>query len=222
MSSINQAAAREKNSTNVESLVITSVEDDDEIDYEQLFDDSEISTNISKPEIKKSVKRVRFAPIIDENSLTPTLSRSSSVRPKFEVEFDFDSLVSPSNELNKNYSCITQKNVENINWKDAFLSDLHIAKQNQPTMISSPSIIQIENKTTDDTLWDFMKQSNPQLLEKLQKTNNEKQKRIDRFSIQQATSTNKTNTKVIKSIPIPDKEGIQKTIQNEKCLHSFQ
>jgi hypothetical protein len=79
-------------------------------------------------------------------------------------------------------------------------------------MISSPSIIQIENKTTDDTLWDFMKQSNPQLLEKLQKTNNEKQKRIDRFSIQQATSTNKTNTKVIKSIPIPDKEGIQKTI----------
>jgi hypothetical protein len=109
-----------------------------------------------------------------------------------------------------------------MNWKDAFLSDLHIAKKNKPIISSSPSIIQIENKTNDDTLWDFMKESNPELLEKLERTNNDKQKRIDRFSIQQPTSTSKINNKVIKSIPVPDKEGIQKTIYNEKCLYNFQ
>jgi len=63
-----------------------------------------------------------------------------------------------------------------------------------------------------------MKESNPELLEKLERTNNDKQKRIDRFSMQQSTSNNKVN----KSIPVPDKEGIQKTIYNTKCLYNFQ
>jgi hypothetical protein len=109
--------------------------------------------------------------------------------------------------------------VENNHWKDAFLSDLNIAKKNKPTIVSSPSIIQIENKTNDDTLWDFMKESNPELLEKLQRTNNDKHKRIDRFSTQQPT--NKTNIKVNKSLPGIDKEGIQKTVFHEKCLFNF-
>ncbi len=94
---------------------------------------------------------------------------------------------------------LTQKS----NWKDAFLTDLHIAKRNPSIIVSSPSIIPTENKTNEDTLWDFMKQSNPELLEKLERTNNDKIKRIDRFSIQQSTSNNKT----IKSISVPDKEG---------------
>ncbi|CAF2623128.1 unnamed protein product [Rotaria sp. Silwood2] len=206
-----RAAAREKTSTNVQSLAVISIEDDDDIDYEQLFDDdnNDITTNNSKIEIKKPIKRVRFAPIIDENTLTPTLPRPSSVQPTFDIEFDFDSLVSPSNELNQNDSCVTQTN---MNWKDAFLSDLHIAKKHKPTLISSPSIIQIDNKTNQDTLWDFMKESNPELFEKLEKTYIDKQKRIDRFSIQQPTSSNKTNSKITKSIVISDKEGIQKTI----------
>ena len=100
--------------------------------------------------------------------------------------------------------------VENINWKDAFLTDLHTAKNNQPTIVSSPSIIQIENKTNNDTLWDFMKESNPELFKKLENTNNEKQKSIDRFSMQQPTIINKTNTKMIRPTCLSDKEGIQK------------
>jgi hypothetical protein len=194
-------------------------DDEDDIDYEQLFDDSEIT----KPEIKKPVKRVRFAQIIEENTLTPTLNRPSSVRPRFEVEFDFDSLASPANELNKDHSYLTPKPTENINWKNAFLSDLHIAKKNQPAMVSSPSITQIENKTSDDTLWDFMKESNPELLEKLERTNNEKQKRMDRFSMQQPKSSGKIINKVVKSMPVPpDKEGIRKTIYNVKFSYNFQ
>ncbi|CAF4956943.1 unnamed protein product, partial [Rotaria sp. Silwood1] len=82
-----RAAAREKTSTNIQSHGIISIEDDDDIDYEQLFDDddNDIITSNSKIEIKKPIKRVRFAPIIDENSLTPTLPRSSSVRPTFDI-----------------------------------------------------------------------------------------------------------------------------------------
>jgi hypothetical protein len=209
-----QAAAREKNPTNRESLVITPIEDDD-IDYEQLFDDHEIIIDSSKQEIKKPVKRVRFDPIIHENSLTPMLPRPPSVRPRFDIEFDFDSLASPSIELNKDSS------MDTINWKDAFLSDLHIAKKNKPTIVSSPSIIQIENKTKEDTLWDFMKEANPELLEKLERTNNEKQKRIDRFSMQQPTSAGKTNGKTMKSMSVPDEEGIQKTIYNATYLYNF-
>ncbi|CAF3926027.1 unnamed protein product [Rotaria sp. Silwood1] len=196
-----RAAAREKTSTNIQSHGIISIEDDDDIDYEQLFDDddNDIITSNSKIEIKKPIKRVRFAPIIDENSLTPTLPRSSSVRPTFDIEFDFDSLVSPSNDLNANDSHITQTN---INWKDAFLSDLHIAKKHKPTLISSPSTVQIDNKINQDTLWDFMKESNPELFEKLERTYNDKQ----------STSSNKTNNKITKSIPTLDNEGIQKII----------
>jgi hypothetical protein len=167
--------------------------------------------------MKKTVKRVRFAPINDDNSLTPTLSRPPSLRPRFEVEFDFDSLASPSNELNK----MTQKPVENIPWKDAFLSDLNIAKKNKQTIISSPSIIQNDNKINDDTLWDFMKESNPELLEKLERTNNDKHKRIDRFSTQQSTLNNKTDIKVNKSLSGMDKEGIRKTVFYEKSLYEF-
>ena len=64
-----------------------------------------------------------------------------------------------------------------------------------------------------------MKQANPQLLEKLERTNNDKQKRTDRFSTQQqSASTNKINNKVNKSISGTDKEGIQKTICYKKCL----
>ncbi|CAF3763716.1 unnamed protein product [Rotaria sordida] len=200
-----RAAARD---TNIQSLDIISIEDDNDIDYEQLFD-GDITIDNSKIEIKKPIKRVRFAPNIDENSLTPILPRSSSVRPRFDIEFDFDSLVSPSNELNSNDSFVTEKS---INWKEAFLSDLHIAKNNQPTLISSPSIIQIDNKTNQDTLWDFMKESNPELFEKIQRIYNDKQKRIDRFSIQQPTLSNKINSKITKSTTISDKEGIQKTI----------
>ena len=154
-------------------MVITSIDDDEDIDYEQLFDDNEI---------KKPVKRVRFAPIINETSLTPTLS----IRPTFDVQFDFDSLASPANE--------------NSTWKDAILTDLHIAKRNPSVIVSSPSIIQIENKPNEDTLWDFMKEANPELLEKLERTNKNKPTRIDRFSTQQPPS---------KSIPVPNKEGIQ-------------
>jgi hypothetical protein len=159
-------------------LVITSIDDDEDIDYEQLFDDHEI---------KKPVKRVRFAPIIDDNSLTPKLS----IRPTFDVQFDFDSLASPANETS--------------NWKDAFLTDLHIAKRNPSMIVSSPSVIPIENKPNEDTLWDFMKESNPELLEKLERTNKDKPKRIDRFSTQQPS----LNNKPIKSIPVPNKEAIQ-------------
>ncbi|CAF3525760.1 unnamed protein product [Rotaria sp. Silwood1] len=188
-----RAAAREKTSTNIQSHGIISIEDDDDIDYEQLFDDKDITTSNSKIEIKKPIKRVRFAPIIDENSLTPTLPRSSSVRPTFDIEFDFDSLVSPSNDLNANDSHITQTN---INWKDAFLSDLHIAKKHKSTLISSSSTVQIDNKINQDTLWDFMKESNPELFEKLERTYNDKQ----------STSSNKTNNKITKSIPTLDNE----------------
>ncbi|CAF0856852.1 unnamed protein product [Rotaria sordida] len=201
-----RAAARD---TNIQSLDIISIEDDNDIDYEQLFDD-DITIDNSKIEIKKPIKRVRFAPNIDENSLTPILPRSSSIRPRFDIEFDFDSLVSPSNELNSNDSFVTEKS---INWKEAFLSDLHIAKNNQPTLISSPSIIQIDNKTNQDTLWDFMKESNPELFEKIQRIYNDKQKRIDRFSIQQPTLSNKINSKITKSTTISDKEvSVSKSI----------
>jgi hypothetical protein len=117
--------------------------------------------------------------------------------------------------LNKDRSSLTH---ENTNWKDAFLTDLHIAKRNPSTIISSPSIIPMENKTNQDTLWDFMKESNPELLEKLERTNNEKSKRIDRFSIQQPPSTNKLNNKTMKSISLTDKEGIHE----KNYLFNFQ
>ena len=161
----------------------TSVDDDD-FDYEQLFDDCEV---------KKPVKRVRFAPTVEENSLTPTLSRSSSIRPTFDLEFDFDSLVSPS---------LSNKSNSNPNWKNAFLTDLHIAKKNPSTLIGSPSVIQTEIEGKEDTLWDFVKESNPELLEKLERTTNEKPKRIDRFSLKPPIVT---NPKPIK--PVPDKEN---------------
>ncbi|CAF0966550.1 unnamed protein product [Adineta steineri] len=205
------AAAREQHSMNSDCLPIIQIEDDDDIDYEQLFDDYEVSSDNSKSEIKKPTKRVRFAPILDDNSLTPTLSRPPSVRPTFEVEFDFDSLATPSIELNKDISHMPSKSIENINWKDAFLSDLHIAKKNKTTIVTSPSIIQTENKTNEDTLWDFMKESNPELLEKLERTNNDKQKRIDRFSMQQTM----TNTKPM-SIPNEEDEFNQ---VHEELLH---
>lgn len=187
-----RAAARENNSMDDQSILIS-----DDFDYEQLFDDSEITKNSSKSEIKKPIKRVRFAQFIDENSLTPTLTRPPSIPPRFEIEFDFDSLPSPSNETKDN---------NNNNWKNDFLNDLHLAKTNSTTMISSPSTIQIDNKVTNDTLWDFMKESNPELVEKLERNNNEKQKRIDRFSTRQPpTKINKT----INPISLSDKEGIQ-------------
>ncbi|CAF4701264.1 unnamed protein product, partial [Rotaria sp. Silwood2] len=104
---------------------------------------------------KKPIKPVRFVSIIDENSLTPTLPRPSSL---------------------------------------------------QPTLISSSSIMQIDNKTNQDTLWDFMKESNSELFEKREKIYNDKKKHVDRFSIPQPTSSNKTNTKITKSIPISDTE----------------
>ncbi|UJR31286.1 hypothetical protein I4U23_018786 [Adineta vaga] len=212
-----RAAAREKKSTNNESLVTTQFEDDD-IDYEQLFDDQETLMKTCKPEtIIKTKKRVRFAPIIHENSLTPTLSRPSSIRPTFEVEFDFDSLESSSIESTKDSLHVPQKSIDHFNWKDAFLSDLHIAKKTKPTIISSPSIVQIETKTNEDTLWDFMKESNPELLEKLERTTNEKQRRLDRFSIQQPTSANKTNIEIEKTMSVQNEEGIRRTVDHQIC-----
>lgn len=143
-----------------------------------MFDDSDIITNESELEIKKPIKRVRFSSIVEENSLTPNLPQPSSLRPRFDIEFDLDSLESPINESNK------QKSTDTMTWKDAFLSDLHIAKKNKPTItVSSPPIIQVDSKPDEDTLWDFMKESNPELLEKIEKTCNDKQKRADRFSI---------------------------------------
>ncbi|CAF4736960.1 unnamed protein product, partial [Rotaria sp. Silwood2] len=102
-------AVREKTSTNVQSFAVISIEDDDD-------NNNDITTNNSKIEIKKPIKPVRFVSIIDENSLTPTLPRPSSV---------------------------------------------------QPTLISSSSIMQIDNKTNQGTLWGFMKESNPEVFEKL-------------------------------------------------------
>ena len=195
-----------------------SIEDDDDIDYEQLFDDHEITTNISTSEIKKSVKRVRFAPIIDDNSSTPTSSHPLSLRPTFEVQFDFDSLESPSIESNNEYSIMTQKNVNDVNWKEAFLTDLSIAKKNKPNIVPPSSIMHIDNETNEDTLWDFMKDSNPELLEKLERTLSDKQKRIDRFSVQQPTSVSQTDSIAMKSISVFNNEGIQNEICNEKFL----
>lgn len=170
-------------------MLATSVnDDDDDFDYEQLFDDCEV---------KKPVKRVRFAPTVEENSLTPTLSRSSSIRPTFDLEFDFDSLVSPS---------LSNKSNSNPNWKNAFLTDLHIAKKNPSNLIVSPSVIQAEIEGKGDTLWDFMKESNPELLEKLERTTNEKPKRIDRFSLKPPTAANPKPIKPL-PLPVPDKEN---------------
>ncbi|CAF4426905.1 unnamed protein product, partial [Rotaria sp. Silwood2] len=153
-------AVCEKISTNVQSLAVISIEDDDD-------NNNDITTNNSKIEIKKPIKPVRFVSIIDENSLTPTLPRPSSL---------------------------------------------------QPTLISSSSIMQIDNKTNQDTLWDFMKESNSELFEKLEKIYNDKKKHVDRFSIPQPTSSNKTNTKITKSIPISDTEVLKRQFFNEKLF----
>ena len=135
--------------------------------------------------------------MVEENSLTPTLARPSSIRPTFEMEFDFDSLVSPS--------LPDKSNPNTSHWKDAFLTDLHVAKKTLSTAITSPSVIQIESETKEDTLWEFMKESNPKLLEKLERTTttttNDKQKRIDRFSTQQPTSTNTKPAISVENIP---------------------
>ncbi|CAM4776317.1 unnamed protein product [Rotaria magnacalcarata] len=210
-----RAAAREKALTKGQSFdIITLDDDDDDIDYEQLFDDHDITNDGSKSEVKKSIKRVRFAPMmIQESSPAPCLSRPPSLRPTFDVEFDFDSLASPVNESNKSD--------DNMNWKNAFLSDLHVAKNNTTTIISSPSITQVDAKPDEATLWDYMKESNPELFEKLEKTCTDKQKHIDRFSAQQSTLTNTTNIKVTrsntelnsevpvtKSIPLPEQTNV--------------
>ncbi|CAF1161152.1 unnamed protein product [Adineta ricciae] len=201
-----RAAAREKNSKNTESLAITQIEDDD-IDYEQLFDNPEVIFEKPKSEATvKTKKRVRFAPMAGEDTPTPTLPRPPSIRPTFDIEFDFDSLESPSIERTNGISQMPAKSNDSDNWKNAFLSDLHIAKKSKPTILSSPSIAQVESKTTEDTLWDFMKESNPELLEKLERTNNDKQNRLDRFATQQPTSMNNTTAKIVKTLPEPDNE----------------
>lgn len=138
-------------------------ENDDEFDYEQLFDDRDLF-----PIETKRIKRVRFAPIPNEQSLTPVLSRSSSIQPKFDVEFDFDSLATPSNSTN-----------DQNHWKDAFLNDLQTAKEKQST---TSNVTPMETNENEDSLWDFVKEANPELLQKLQRTTNEKTKRPDRFS----------------------------------------
>lgn len=168
------------------------MDDDDDFDYEQLFEDCEM---------KKPVKRVRFAATVEENSLTPTLSRSSSIRPTFDLEFDFDSLLSPS---------LSNKS----KWKNAFLTDLHTAKKNPSNSITSPSEIQTENEEKEDTLWEFMKEANPELLEKLQRTTNEKSKRIERFSLKP------TLGKSVKPppLPVPEKENAQPLSVSEVVL----
>ncbi|CAF0860132.1 unnamed protein product [Adineta ricciae] len=207
-----RAAAREKNSKNTESLAITQIEDDD-IDYEQLFDNPEVIFEKPKSEATvKTKKRVRFAPMAGEDTPTPTLPRPPSIRPTFDIEFDFDSLESPSIERTNGISQMPAKSNDSDNWKNAFLSDLHIAKKSKPTILSSPSIAQVESKTTEDTLWDFMKESNPELLEKLERTNNDKQNRLDRFATQQPTSMNNTTAKIVKTLPEPDNEQASKSV----------
>ena len=161
------------------------------------------------------MKRVRFAPIVEENSPTPVLSRPPSVRPTFDLEFDFDSLASPVHCEEP-----PPKSNDPSQWKDAFLSDLQTAKKNPSTKVSSPSlssIVSIETKMPEDTLWDFMKESNPELLEKLERANQEKQKRSDRFGTQQSSSAHKSSVKVMKVISTPDAPGIHVFVSGNKC-----
>lgn len=187
--------------------------DDDDIDYEQLFDDEEISLEAAKP--KKPVKRVRFAPILAESSATPVLSRPLSARPTFELEFDFDSLESPSIESAKELPSDKPTTVESTEWKSAFLTDLHIAKKNKPPAASSLHTTPATNKSSEDTLWDFMRESNPELLEKLERTQNDKQKRTDRFSTQQPVAMHRTSAKSSKTMVTSRDEGI-----SQACDHN--
>jgi hypothetical protein len=160
------------------------------------------------------VKRVRFAPTVEENSPTPVLSRPSSIRPTFDLEFDFDSLASPAHSEGPP----PLKSNEPSQWKDAFLSDLHTAKKNPSASISSPSsTIPMETQMPEDTLWDFMKESNPELLERLERANQEKQKRSDRFSTQQSSSAPRSNVKMMKVIVTPDAPGIHVFVSGNQC-----
>lgn len=189
--------------------------DDDDIDYEQLFDDHDIITTTVDPkiEIRKPVKRVRFAPLNNDDNASPTpnLPQPLSERPRFEIEFDFDSLGSPSNVQHDSNPTMIQKTMDNHNWKNAFLSDLQTAKTNQlTTAINSPSTIEIDSKMNEDTLWDYLKESNPELFEKLQQTYKDKQQHHDRFSVQEPTLNDQTvSTSTVSIIEIRLENGIK-------------
>ena len=202
---LHQAAARDKR---FETRPHPTMNDnDDDIDYEQLFD--ETPTPAPKPETHKSVKRVRFAPTIDEQSPTPILSRPPSTRPRFDLEFDFDSLASPSDVL------LTQ----NTHWKSAFLSDLHSAKTNPQSLGPAQST---QEKSHEDSLWDFMRESNPELFEKLEKAKMDAPKSLDRFSMQQPPADDtKSSTGSTPPECAPTKQGTPTIIFAEKCLCTF-
>ena len=184
--------------------------DDDDIDYEQLFD--EIPTPAVKPETHKSVKRVRFAPVVDEHSLTPVLSRPPSTRPTFDLEFDFDSLASPSDVA------LTQNTLGSTHWKSAFLSDLHSAKTNQQSLAPAKFT---QEKSHEDSLWDFMRESNPELFEKLEKAKKDAPKSLDRFSTQLPASDTKSSTGSSTPECAPTKQGTQTITLTETCLCGF-
>lgn len=116
------------------------MDEDDDFDFEQLFDDQFVLP-------RKTPKRVRFASSQEKpNSTTPVLSR-----PVFNIEFDLDQLVSSNT---------------NDRWKNEFLDDLNTAKLKPISRENS----NLNDQTIEqDSFWDFIKNVNPELFEKFQK-----------------------------------------------------
>jgi hypothetical protein len=133
----------------------------------------------------------------------PILTRSLSIEPSFELEFDFDSLVSPVQcvDISSNIHANERSN-NRCQWKDEFLNDLHRAKKrstsltptNSTTIISSSTVESVDSKTHEDTLWNFMKESNPELFEKFERTHVEQVKRSEPFNTKQFELSHRTST----------------------------